>query len=134
MKATFKTILYFLGLVALLIAGYVGYLALTYIDDTVFEGEAYGFEIGTKKLQTFSDIKPILIEHPQLSLYISYGQRAGDNMTLDPVDNSFSEAAKYDSWWLLLDGKSEFFNIIRLRFDNERLVEIHRHRQYFELP
>ena len=134
MRATFKAILYFFGIVALFIAGYIGYQALTYIDETVVEGEAHGFDIGEPKHQTFNDVKARLNEHPNLVIYISYGPRAGDHMTLEPVDRSYSKASQYDSWWLLLDGEGKFFNVIRLRFDNNLLVEIHRHRQAFELP
>ena len=134
MRVIVKAVLYFIGIMALLVAGYIGYLTLTYIDETVVEGEAYGFKVGATKHQAFSDIKSMLNRQPKLVVYIDYGPRAGDNMTVEPVDSSFPTAAKFDSWWLLLDGKGEFFNIIRLRFNNQVLAEIHRHRQHFELP
>ena len=39
-----------------------------------------------------------------------------------------------DDWTLLVDQKWSYFNTVRLRFHDGALAEIHRHRQYFELP
>lgn len=40
----------------------------------------------------------------------------------------------HDEWTLLVDNKWSYFNTVRLRFHDGSLAEIHRHRQYFELP
>ena len=118
----------------MIVVVYIGYLAVTYIDDTKIEGNSYGFEIGTSKKQAFTDINNLLNAYPKLSIYINYGPRAGDNKTIKPTDDLYSEVQPHDSWWLLLNGEGEFFDSIRLRFEEGHLVEIHRHRQYFELP
>jgi len=39
-----------------------------------------------------------------------------------------------DDWTLLVDHEWSYFNTVRLRFHDGALAEIHRHRQYFELP
>ena len=39
-----------------------------------------------------------------------------------------------DDWTLLVGPERSYFNTIRLRFADGKLVEIHRHRQYFEVP
>ena len=49
-----------------------------------------------------------------------------------PEEFRFVEAS--DDWTLIVDHRHAYFNTVRLRFDSGRLVEIHRHRQYFELP
>lgn len=134
MRAPIKVLFYVVGFFMVLVVWYVGYLAITYIDDTKKEGKAYGFEIGTSKKQTFSDVRNLLDVHPRLVIYVSYGPRAGDNKTIKPLDSSYAEVKPHDNWVLLLNGKGEFFDFTRLYFEKGNLVKIHRHRQYFELP
>ena len=73
-------------------------------------------------------------DYPELKIYISYGPRAGDNMTLLLTKANFEIALRANFWELLLDGDGEFFNVIRLNIENNTLTEIYRHRKYFELP
>ena len=47
-------------------------------------------------------------------------------------DSEYRLVAEQDEWTLLVNGSH--LNSIRLAFDDGRLVRIHRHRQYFELP
>ena len=118
----------------LIVLTYFGFLWITYIDDTVVSGSKYGLSIGATKLQTYKDISTIQKSYPKLKIYISYGERAGDNMTLSPTMDSFKKIEKYDRWDLLLDGEGEFFNVIKLDYTNGALVGIYRHRKYFEAP
>ena len=129
-----KVVFYVIGLIVLLIAGYIAYLAATYIDESVTVGSAYGFEIGSAKKQSFDDIKKLLTLYPHLVIYYSYGSKAGDYELVLPTDNEYSKIEQQDRWTLLLDGDNEFFNVIKLSFRENKLIEIYRHRKYFELP
>lgn len=129
-----KVVLYAIGSIVLLIAGYIGYLAATYIDESIKIGTAYGFEIGSSKKQSFDDIKDSLNQFPQLVIYYSYGRKAGDYEIVLPTDNDYSKIEQQDRWILLLDGDGEFFNVIKLTFRENKLIEINRHRKYFEMP
>ena len=131
-----KIALYLFSLIVAIIAGYIGYLSLTYVDEYEVTSNAYGFEIGSTKKQTIEDIKKLSKEYPNLAVHIIYGTRAGDMKTLKLTDDIYSELATNDDWWVLLNNNSEFkfHNIIRLTFENQHLTVIHRKRQNFELP
>lgn len=118
----------------LAIAFYALFLWASYIDNTVIEGSKYGFTIGSNMEQIYQDIQALKERHPELMFYISYGPRAGDNMTVSPTKENFNTAVSSEFWELLLDGDGEFFNIIQLKYENGVLTEIYRHRKYFELP
>jgi hypothetical protein len=128
------SIISIIGICILMIGGYIGFLWISYIDKTIYEGEAYGYKIGSSKEQTFSQIKTETTRYPELAIYINYGAKAGDYKTLDPLAGGYSEIEPYDSWDMLLDGEGEFFNSVRLSFIDGHLISIYRHRKYFELP
>lgn len=130
MKAT----IYVVGIVVLLIVGYIAYLAATYIDESVTDGSAYGFEIGISKKQSFQNVRKLLDKYPNLVIYYSYGNKAGDNETVQPIETEYTKIEVQDRWTLLLDGEDEFFNVIVLSFEENKLIKIYRHRKYFELP
>jgi hypothetical protein len=134
MSNILKSLLIIISLPILAIAFYVLFLWATYIDNTVTEGSRYGFTIGSTVEQTYQDIQSLKEKYPELMLYISYGPRAGDNMTVPPTKENFNTAISSEFWDLLLEGDGEFFNVIRLKSENGALTEIYRHRKYFELP
>ncbi|MEH6467096.1 MAG: hypothetical protein V7722_05655 [Porticoccus sp.] len=134
MNKILKSLLIIILLPILATGSYVFFLWATYIDNTVTEGSKYGFTIGTSMEQTYQDILSVKEKYSKLMLYISYGPRAGDNMTVPPTKENFETALSSEFWELLLDGDGEFFNVIRLKSDNNVLTEIYRHRKYFELP
>jgi len=114
-------------------AGYIGYLWITYIDETVSAGTAYGFSIGASKQEALMSANN-LNGHPRAVLYVSYGPRAGENFTAVPSASQIDQLQAHDRWDVLLDGSGKFFNSVRLTFRDGKLVEIHRHRKHFELP
>ena len=118
----------------LIVGGYVGYLAATYIDETVTSGSAYGFSIGSSKQQAIEQASALRETHPNAVLYVDFGPRAGDRFTVSPTLDQIERLEPHDQWSCQLDGPKEFFNTVRLTFLDDRLVEIHRHRKYFELP
>ncbi len=134
MSQPLKVIAAIVLLPILVIAAYVFFLWATYIDDTVTSGSKYGFTIGSSKQQMYKDLSEVKNDHKELKLYISYGPRAGDNATLPLTNDNFERALESDHWELLLDGEGEFFNVIRLKLEDKTLIQIYRHRKYFELP
>ena len=117
-----------------IVALYVGFLAASYISKDVHSGSAYGFQIGHTKAQVANSLDAFRRKHPEAAVYVSYGQRAGDNFTVPASEAQLPRLRPHDQWDVLLAGPGEFNNSVRLTFKMGRLVEIYRHRQYFELP
>lgn len=117
----------------LAVAGYTGYLWATYLDETVVSGTAYGFTIGASRQEVLAAARS-LNDHPRAVVYISYGPRTGDHFSIAPSQVRIEQLQAHDQWDVLLDGSDKFFNSVRLTFNDDRLVEIHRHRQRFEIP
>ena len=134
MKASYKIILAIVLTPIILIALYISFLWITYIDDVVISGSKYGFTISATDEMTYKDIATIKNKYPNLKVFIIYGPQAGDLLTLSPTKENFKEISKHDRWDLLLDGEGEYFNIIGLYFQDGVLDQIYRHRKYFELP
>lgn len=134
MRTRHKALLVIVLVPAVTIGGYIAYLVATYIDKTVTSGSAYGFNIGSSKIQAIESIQRQRASDPGIALYVDYGPRAGDTFTLSASDVEPEKLDSHDQWTVLPDGPGKFFNTIRLTFREGHLVEIHRHRQYFELP
>jgi hypothetical protein len=134
LKLTLKILFIFVLIPALLIAGLATYYWITYIDEEISSGSAYGFTIGSTKAEAVRDFGKIRSSHPEIHVYVTYGERAGDNFSTPAIPESLHKLEPHDRWFVLLDGKTEFFNSTNLLFEDDKLVIIHRHRQYFELP
>lgn len=134
MKAWHKLLLTAVLAPVLVVGGYIAYLAATYIDETVVSGSADGFTVGSSKKLALEQASAHREIHPNAVIYIGFGPRAGDRFTVAPTTDAIDRLASHDQWSLQLDGPTEFFNTIRLTFHDGRLIEIHRHRKYFELP
>jgi hypothetical protein len=134
MKLWHKFLLAAVLIPALVVGGYAAYLAATYINETVVSGSGYGFSIGSSKQHVIEQASALREAHPNAVIYIDFGPRAGDRFTVAPTSDKIDRLRPHDQWSLQLDGPTEFFNTIRLTFQDGRLVEIHRHRKYFELP
>lgn len=134
MKFVLKILAAFILVPVLFISGLVGYFWITYIDEEITSGNAYGFTIGASKSEAVKDFESLRTKHPDLHVYVSYGQRAGDYFSIPALPESIDWLTPHDRWDLLLDGKSEFFNSTDLHFEDGKLVRVYRHRQYFELP
>ena len=116
------------------LAFYIVFLWVTYIDETIVSGEKYGFRVGASKEDVFENVLLQRKNFPNLFLYIAYGERAGDYIEVPPGSVSFQDIKDFKAWTLLYDGEGEYFNVLRLKFDDVRLASIYRHRKYFELP
>jgi hypothetical protein len=122
-----------LAVLVAIILGQIGYAWATYIDDTVYSGSAYGFEIGSSKKQVVRDMALVSIEYPNTHVY-GYEERTGNSFSIPVNDTALDVLDTRDHWELLLDGKWEFWDSIDLYFQDEKLIKIHRHRQLFEIP
>jgi len=127
-----KVFLVGIGIVSILIGGYVGYLWITYIDDTITVGSGYGFEIGSDKEEVFVTLKELYADK-KISVEYEY----------NPYDQSQSKFPQLDfvkdrplfyskNLWTFYFNHID--NILEFRFENGKLIEIYRHRQFFELP
>lgn len=117
----------------LIISGYVTYLWGSYIDETITSGAAYGFTIGNSKQEALASTSR-LNKHPHAVVYISHDLKTGEYFTIPLAATHASQLQTHDQWDVLLDGEDMFSNSVRLTFRDDKLAEIYRHRQYFELP
>ena len=120
------------SVLAILVASYVIYCWATYIDETISIGQAYGFTIGETKLEVFEKAKNV---YKNTSIYILYPLNKNDfgphkKISFQPQDYKLIDGR--DKWVFYFD--EEYFNLIKLTFEQRKLREIHRHRKNFELP
>lgn len=148
-KMSFKFIIKFLTYVAivilLMIASYIGYLWCTYIDETITSGQAYGFVIGDDKLATYKKAPGALakLKNHTSTVYMEIKSDADSAKLLaaKPGHTVMVEALLHDvgypvfklnnQWDFYFNGS--YFNTLSLKFCDEKLCEIYRHRKYFEL-
>ena len=145
-KKLYKYVIYLSMGVSLLVGGYIAYLWLTYIDETITSGQAYGFMIGDDKLTTYKKSPTSLakLEKHNSVVYmkiISNSDTAG-LLAAAPEQTIMVEAVLHqvgyprfkelNQWDFYIDGS--YFNRLSLKFCDERLCEIYRHRKYFEGP
>lgn len=129
-----KIFLTFLLALALCIAGMGAYYWVTYIDKTITVGDAYGYKIGISKQEAAKILNTVTGEFPKAHVYISFGEKAGDFFSIPVTPDAFVKYGSFDKWTVFLEGENNYSNNITLFFRDEKLVEIYRHRQYFELP
>ena len=134
MKHRYKFLLGIVLSPIIALAFYLVFLWATYIDETIISGEKYGFTVGSSKEDVFQNVLLQHKSHPDLFLYINYGGQAGDYIEVPASSISFQEIKDFKEWTLLYDGEGEYFNVLRLRFDDASLASIYRHRKNFELP
>lgn len=117
-----------LGAVLSLAAFIAAAFALTYVDETIESGEAYGFAIGETKRDAFEKI----LEAP----FARHGVYVGPTHATLEIHGpeTLAVAARSDRWVLFLGEEPMAMDSLRLKFADERLVEIHRHKQLFEVP
>ncbi|MCK5707228.1 MAG: hypothetical protein KAI43_06195 [Candidatus Aureabacteria bacterium] len=122
----------FLLLIIIPTMSYVGYLTFTYIDDTVITGEKYGFKIGESKEVVFQKARELYKDQTVYVLHPLDQNNHGPHKQIGFNEKEYPLLSERDEWRIYYDEK--YFNSIRLKFKEGKLVEIHRHRKYFELP
>jgi hypothetical protein len=120
--------------VVLIVGGYIGYLYATTIHDVVKEGEKYGFHIGMTKDEVWEQL-PKMSEQAPIGYVFTYGQSARLEYGPLKFDAEFKQRLfQEERWSLYYDEEYKWWDSIDLTFQNDILVEMYRHRQYWELP
>lgn len=100
------------------------------IHDSINEGSAYGFKIGTSKKEAYAAIS----KYDFHSIWLIYPERTSSGIEiLKAHEISFDKLDKVNQWELTF-GSENLLNSIRLVFQENKLVNIYRHRQAVELP
>lgn len=132
--------------IAIMIAAYAFYLWYTYIDETITHGQAYGFVIGDDKLGTYKKAPISLgrLKNHSSSIYIEVKSDSdcAKLLAVKPDYVVMVEALLHDVGYSVFESKNQwdfyingsYFNKLSLKFCDEKLCEIYRHRKYFEIP
>ncbi len=117
--------------VVLYVGGYIGYLYATTIHDVVKGGDKYGFQIGMTKEEVWHQL-PEMGEQTPIGYVFSRPRLEYGPLRFDAEfkQRIFQE----ERWGLYYDEDYKFSDGIKLTFQNDKLVEMYRHRQYWELP
>ena len=132
MKAQFKIILRVIGIIGFVGFLYLSYFWLTYINETIIAGEGYGFNIGEAKEQVFSNAIKAFQEEQVYILNPIDERGYGPHEEIEFTSEDY-ELLKNRNKWDFYYSKN-YFDSIKLTFEQDILVEIHRHRKKFELP
>lgn len=124
----------------------IGYFWVTYIDETVTKGQSYGLLIGESKSKTYLKL-PAALANVSGSTSIVFmeievnavnaqllASKPGQSIMVEALLNKVGYPAfkRKKQWDFYVNGS--YFNRLTLKFCNERLCEIYRHRKNFELP
>ena len=105
---------------------------INYIDETIIEGEKYGFVVGESMQKVFERVKTDAKEASYKAVQVGDVPKEFRIISVDELQLSAIE--NYNSWLVMLDKTSEFLNTIRLEFNEGKLSSIRRHKKLFELP
>ena len=86
----FKVILAVIILLIVSTATYFGYIILTYIDETITEGEKYGFEIGDTKVEAYKKAKEVFAGETVYILHPLDHQNFGPHKKISFNDDEYS--------------------------------------------
>jgi hypothetical protein len=110
---------------------FVIYWKVTYIDNTVTEGHAYGFQIGDSKELTYEKARKVYTGEDVYILYPLDSNDFGPHKKITFNDNEYDMVVNRDHWEIYFN--NEYRDFIKLSFRNKLLISIYRHRQIFEL-
>ncbi len=111
---------------------YFMFLKVTYIDDTVDSGEAYGFRIGDDKENSYKKARQIFADKKVYILYPLGLNKHGPHKRFLFLGNEYQMIEARKVWEIYFN--EGFFDFIKLTFENDALTSIYRHRKNFELP
>ena len=128
------------------IIAYMGYLWLTYIDKDVESGRAYGLAIGQSKDQVLENLSvafdragfisdQVFVEVPaDAAMARTLGIVENRHVMIPVNQNDFDISKVYaDDLWIFYSKKNHN-DLLRLKFCDEKLCRIYRHRKNLELP
>lgn len=130
-----KRILYLLACLfsvpVILVALFFVVWQIYWIEDTVTEGEAYGYVIGQEREETFRLVKSYAEEKGYDRIVVDNSNVAIENVSLQALNESVGSK---DFWYITIGEFGSHPNILRLYFKDNRLSKVYRGRQWFELP
>jgi hypothetical protein len=129
-----KAFILFLISPIFILIGYIFFLWASTIHDSIDEGEKYGFIIGNSKKEAYSALLGWKKDHPELVVFTYAGIEGFTQKQYFKLDLKFDVLKEYNQWRVHIDGNDIGSNSIRLTFENGDLVNLYRHRQYYELP
>ncbi len=145
-KAVAKMAMVALACILFLVASWLGYFYVTYLDESIVSGSAYGLTIGETKHETYRRLpsafsqliekdRKIFMEvkvekQAEELLAVRAGNRTMIESRLDDV--GFDRFSAMEQWDFYVGGS--YRNVLRLTFCGDRLCKIYRHRQHFEFP
>jgi hypothetical protein len=102
-----------------------------YIDERIWEGQGYGFEIGQTKDEVLS---AAVLQFEDETIRIIYPMRKDGYGPLRVIRINNDRSLYYDDneWTFYLDDK--YFDLLRLTFRSDKLSDMYRHRKLYELP
>ena len=105
---------------------------INYIDETIIDGEKYGFVVGESTQKVFERVKT----DAKVASYkaVQVGDSPKEFRIIRVDELQFSTIENNNSWLVMLDADSVFLNTIRLEFTGGKLSSIRRHKKLFELP
>ena len=115
-----------------LVAIYVFFLYVSYIDSEITTGKSYGYEINMSKEKAF---KVIVSESKTNDIFVMYPLNENELGPLIQYDQdimNYEYMKELDQWVLYFN--DNYHNVIKLSFSDNKLIKIYRHRKYFELP
>jgi hypothetical protein len=116
---------------------YIGFLYFPYFDEKITEGSGYGLKVGMSKKETY---EILLKEYGEdVERYSIYKRRYYDQK-LEFLDRhpyslsnfNYDNLAQYDGWEIYFHEIA--WDYLFVEFWKGKLITIHRHRQYYELP
>ncbi len=110
----------------------LAYCRLSYVDNVVRSDGAYGFKIGESKHESFSRARRVFVGEHVFIIYPMDSRGYGPHVKSRFGKEDYGIMVGRNEWEFFFD--EGFSNFIRLVFVEDRLVEIYRHRQEFELP
>lgn len=136
---------FLLGLL-ITIGAYLLYVYVSYVDDKITTGNGYGFSIGDSKLDTYKKASsmPIHLDLGNSPIFIettidennttSLATNVGYTVMVQTLlhEKGFSIFESKDKWNFYFNGT--YFDSLSLKFCNEKLCEIYRHRKTYEFP
>jgi hypothetical protein len=128
-RSFLKGVVFVAGLFSLAFVCLLWYLYLTYIDEAVVTGSAYGYTIGQSKRDVYE-----IATHQFRDNEISGIHIMEPFETFDPSPGNFAMVESGDLWTVFPAERNDFFDTVDLHFEDGALTKVHRHRQRFELP
>ncbi|RUO36778.1 hypothetical protein CWE13_07970 [Aliidiomarina shirensis] len=137
-----KAILW-LVIVAIIIT--VFYLTNNY-ESSLRIGDKHGLTIGDAKLEAYKKLPSFLSEYKsrgdRIFIVVKVTESASGYLATDPdfmilVEPLFNfsgeaEFMQEDTWTFYINGS--YLDVIKLRFEDDKLIEIFRRKRFFELP